>query len=136
VSETALGDHSRPERDPRRYVDSLQVPYLAIPPELVAAGARLGDVAMVVCRSSGASSAAVVADIGPHRKIGEGSMALATALGLDGSPLHGGAGSGIACVLFSGSRRGWPRAVEDFGVQAEALFAGWGATARLQSALA
>jgi hypothetical protein len=28
-------DRSRPERDPRRYLDSLQVPYLAIPPELV-----------------------------------------------------------------------------------------------------
>jgi hypothetical protein len=136
VSETSLGDRSRQVRDPRRYVDSIRVPYIAVPPELLGIGARMGDVAMVVRRATGASSAAVVADVGPHRKIGEGSIALAAALSLDASPRHGGASSGIACVLFCGSRRGWPRTVEDFSGQAGTLFSGWGGVNRLGTVLA
>jgi hypothetical protein len=109
VSTTALVDPSHPLRDPRRYIDSLHIPYLSIPPELETAGARLGDVAMVINRSTGASSPVILADIGPRRKIGEGSIALATAIGLNSSPRHGGTASGVVCILFTGSGRGWPR---------------------------
>src|SRR5258708_7102128 len=31
VSQTALSDHSRGVRDPRRYVDALSVPYISLP---------------------------------------------------------------------------------------------------------
>jgi hypothetical protein len=136
VSTTALVDPTRPVSDPRRYVDSFSLPYLSIPPEFRTAGAHLGDVAMVVNRRNGLQCPAVVADVGPRRELGEGSIALASALGLDSSPRHGGISSGIACVLFYGSRKGWPRSNADLSVQSVTLFSAWGGTDRLNSAIA
>jgi hypothetical protein len=133
ISTTALVDPTLPEDDPRRFVDAESVPYLAVPPELLHTGAHLADVAMVVRAATGTRSPAVVADVGPRRKLGEGSVALANALGIDSNARHGGAGAGVACVLFSGSRRGWPRALDDITAQAEELFAEWGGMARLAS---
>lgn len=111
VSTTSLIDRSRPRRDPRRYVDSTRVPYLAIPPEILRLGVKLGDVAHVAYKDR--SSPAVVADVGPRGKIGEGSIALAVALGLDGSPRRGGTSAGVECAVFCGSSRGWPRTEAD-----------------------
>lgn len=119
ISTTSLIDWSRPRRDPRRYVDSSRVPYLAIPPEVLRLGIKLGDVAHVAYRNF--TSPAVVADVGPRGKIGEGSIALAHALGLDPSPRHGGTAAGVECVVFCGSTRSWPRTLDDIAAQVAAL---------------
>jgi hypothetical protein len=112
VSPTALCDGAFGERDPRRYVDASKIPYLAVPPELRPLGCKLGDVALVTY--GGQSSAAIVSDIGPKGKIGEGSIALHQALGADPfrrKPKHKltGIDSGVSVMLFAGSTKGWPR---------------------------
>lgn len=84
VSTTSLADRSLPSGNPRRYVDSAAVPYIAIPPELLQLGAKVGDLVRV--SAQGNRVWAQVADVGPRRKIGEGSIALAVALDLQLSP--------------------------------------------------
>jgi len=130
VSTTALVDSVLPVRDPQRYVDACTVPYVSIAHDLLG-GARvhLGDVAMVCygARRSGA----VVADVSPAGHYGEGSMALADALGIPQSPRTGGCSRGVTWIVFRESRRGWPRAVAEFQVQAEELFAAWGGEAEI-----
>jgi len=122
VSPTSLVDRSKAITDPRRYVDSNRVPYLAVPRELLTLGVGLGDVAWVEFR--GKSTAAIVADVGPRGKIGEGSIALARALGIPHSPRHGGTGAGVAVTLWPGTSHGWPREAVDIDAQVAALRAG------------
>lgn len=131
VSTTALVDKRYVSGDPRRYLDSEKIPYIAVPPELVKHGVRLGDLAFV--SKGGRSSFAVVGDIGPRRKIGEGSIALAVALGLslsdrmariigyENPPGSSGADrkSGIKFVIFTGSSPGQGKPIEVAKVQAD-----------------
>jgi hypothetical protein len=119
ISTTSLVDRSRQRTDPRRYVDSSEVPYLSVPRELLGEGVHLGDVARVEYK--GRTSAAVVADVGPRGKVGEGSMALARALGINDSPVRGGVESGVSVTLWVGSSKGWPRTVEDIATQVASL---------------
>ena len=125
VSQTALEDPSKRDSDPTKYVDASAVPYLSIPPELERwQGARLlcvGDVAIVTYR--GLSSPAVVADVGGHGKLGEGSCALARALGLDPSPKDGGIGGGVSVVVWRGSSKSWPRSWQSVVEQVAGLMA-------------
>jgi hypothetical protein len=120
ISTTALVDHSRKQTDPRRYVDSETVPYISIPKELREQGVKLGDLAMV-CRAD-KRCAAIVADVGPKGKYGEGSCALAHALGIPDDPRKGGCSSGCKYVIFPGTSKGWPRS---FAEQAEQLYVAW-----------
>ncbi len=132
ISTTALGDRSKAANDPRRYVDSTQVPYIAIPPELIALGARKGDLSMVVYGA--AEVGAIAGDVGPRGHIGEGSIELARQLGAPGiSPKHDRIEAGVSFVLFagSGSSPGWPREVGEFSAKAAALFSIWGGRGRL-----
>lgn len=128
VSTTALQDSSLPPTDPRRYVDATQVPYLVLP--FVAAirelGISLGDFGMVVNRASGQRAGAIFADVGPTDNLGEGSIALADALGVPSDPSVGGASGGIVWVVFPGSGNGAPRDVATIASEAEALFAAFG----------
>ncbi len=134
VSTTSLVDHSKAASDPARYVDSSSVPYLSIARDLLTYGCRLGDVAMVFYGS--AECGAVVADVGPPRKYGEGSIALAEALGIPSAPRNGGVSSPVVSyVVFAGSARGWPRTVFDFQAQAHTLFTAWGGLERLAEVL-
>lgn len=66
--------------------------YIAIPPQIIAGvkGIVLGCQATVTNTKNGKSTAAVVGDIGPHRKLGEISIACAVALGIPSSPTSGG----------------------------------------------
>lgn len=121
ISPTALVDRSFGVRNPKRYVDASKVPYIAMPPDLRAIGARLGDVAMVFY--GGRSCAAVVADIGPRNKIGEGSPALAKVLGINADGRNGGTSDGVSFYLFAGSALGWPRSNNEVRIQAEQLYA-------------
>jgi hypothetical protein len=130
ISQTALIDRSKAVTDPRRYVDSRTVPYVSIPSELLASKGgplHLGDVCMVSYGDR--QCAAVVGDVGPHGRYGEGSIALAKELDINPSPRHGGCDSGVTFTIFIGSSKGWPRTVEEFSEQATELFGQWGAAA-------
>src|SRR5947207_206279 len=69
---------------------------------------------------------AVYGDVGPANKIGEGSIALAAALGVPSSPKSGGVGHGIVYIVFPASAQTWPLSqpeIDQYGAQ---LFAKWG----------
>ena len=108
ISTTALVDPNWPARDPRKYVDARRVPYIAVPKALLSAGVRKGDLCLVECGAL--RSAAIVADVGPAGKIGEGSPALATALGIPAGR-SGGCRDGVLYRVFIGSaeKLPWPR---------------------------
>lgn len=73
-------------------------------------GVGVGD--LVICfYKNGASCAAIIGDMGPDFKIGEGSVKAARALGIDPDPTNGGlqrVPPGVAHVVFPGSRRLMP----------------------------
>ena len=130
VSKTALVDSRYPSGDQRRYVDASRVPYLALGRDVLQGyGAALGDLAVAVYK--GAWSPAIVADIAPRGHRGEGSIALADALGIPSDPRRGGVSDGVTYLLWPGSRTGWP---SDFAPTAAALFDRWGGLSRATEA--
>jgi len=138
VSTTALVDGTRPRADPNRYVDASTVPYVSLPsPAIKHFGVTKGDLAMVLNGKNGQFSSAIVADVGPATQIGEGSVALATALGLSGDASHGGTSSGIVWVVFPGSAASpaWPRALDEIASSASALLGAFGGVAPLLTSL-
>lgn len=66
--------------------------YIVVPPAIIhgVKGVVLGCQAHALNLRNGLSSDCVVGDIGPHKKLGEGSGALAKALGINPSPTIGG----------------------------------------------
>jgi hypothetical protein len=84
---------------------------------------------------SGNMAYALVADLGPKDKLGEGSMALADALGISSSPKKGGVSAGLAYVVFPGSGNGKPRSVEEINREGERLFNTVGGAAQLKVCL-
>jgi hypothetical protein len=137
VSMTALYDPDNPNRrDPRRYVDAANIPYVVLHPRALR-HARLGDFATVVNLENGKISGALVADeSAPNLPFGEGSMALAGALGINSSPRHGGKSGGIAYVIYPGSGNGKPRSLEEINAMSEQLFEGWGGSDKLNACVA
>jgi hypothetical protein len=132
VSTTALIDPAYPSGDPRRYVDSEQVPYLSVPPELIhGMGVRKGDLAAVYYK--GTICFAVVADVGPHGEIGEGSVALAQALGIPSSARDGGCSGGVRFAVFTGSSQGWPRSNGSISGDGSVILEHWGGVGRLSA---
>jgi hypothetical protein len=92
----------------RSSLDPAQIPYFVLPLGFEGRhpGVRLGDVAAVIYR--GRVAYAIYGDEGPPQKIGEGSIALARALGIDADPVVGGADEGVEFVVFPGSGDGSP----------------------------
>ena len=141
VSPTTLADPDKNETDQARYVDSETIAYLALPVQTLkrmasAAGAApiaLGDLAFVRNRSNGKTAFALFADAGPANKIGEGSIALAEALGIPSSPRRGGATDGVEVVIFPGSGNRRPRPQPEIDREAGARLAAWGGEARLRA---
>lgn len=82
-----------------RSLDPTRVPYVVIP--LGYTAARNGELVMV--EYGGRSVLAVVGDRGPRHKFGEGSMALAVALGINPSGTSGGVGSGVKYTFLGQS---------------------------------
>lgn len=121
VSTTALFDKKKKKNDPHRYVNSLTVPYVVVPPELVSFGIKMGDLCLVSYKDK--TMAALVADVGPRGKIGEGSMALANALGIKSSPKNGGVKSGVSFNVFLKTSKGWPRTMEELASEVADLSA-------------
>jgi len=125
VSTTSLEDPNCDRKDPRRYVNAEAVNFIVLPGRL-GLGAKLGDFAVVIRPATGVYDYAVYADVGPASKIGEGSIALAAALGVPSSPKSGGVAHGIVYIVFPGSAQGWPLSqpeIDQYGAQ---LFARWG----------
>lgn len=77
------------------YVDSETVPYVAVPPQVVRGVREIVLGCLAVVRYGGNKCRAVVADVGPRNKVGEGSIALARALGIPSSPRSGGVAANV-----------------------------------------
>jgi len=92
ASKTAYKIPGMDADDPKAYIDSETVPYIAIPPQIRrnARGVVLG--CLCECRNvrSGVVVTGMVADIGPRSKFGEVSIAMARMLGINHSPRNGG----------------------------------------------
>src|SRR5580704_10303825 len=137
VSTTALYDRANPNpRDPHRYVDAANIPYVVLHPKALRY-ARLGDFATVLNVHNGKVSAAIVADeSAPNLPVGEGSIALAEALGINSSPRHGGQDGEVVYIIYSGSGNGGPRKLEEVLANSNQLFEAWGGLDRLNACLA
>lgn len=134
VSATALYDPGNPNpRDPRRYVDAVKIPYVVLHPKALK-HARLGDFATVVNLRNGRLSVAIVADeSAPDLPVGEGSIALAKALGINGDPRRGGQDADVAYVIYPGSGNGKPRSFQEMVETSMRLFKTWGGLTKLKA---
>ena len=111
ISCTSLSDETKKFNDPTGYVDASKIPYIALPKELAdRQGIRLGDFAFVVNLRNGKSSYAIYADVGT---LGEGSIALADALGIPSDARRGGESDGILYLLFPASGNQRPRTITE-----------------------
>jgi len=137
VSTTSLHNAAGSPTTPGTYVDARKIPYIVLPPEFMNQfGVALGDLAMVTNRRNGKTSFAIFADVGPRGKIGEGSVALAHALGVNDDPRHGGTGnSSIAYLVFpkSGLGPGKLRSANEIRKSALRAFRRWGGARRLRA---
>ena len=134
ISPTSLHDATKPSRDPARYVDAATVPYFVLAPEARQKfNVALGDLAIVANGKRGLLVPAIFADVGPHGKLGEGSVSLATQLAINPSARHGGTSADVVYLVFPGSasQPAWPRAADDIISAASALFDAWGGAAQL-----
>src|SRR5260370_33385620 len=132
----SLLDASNPnERDPRRFIDAANIPYVVLP-TVGFKHAKLGDLATVVNLRNGKVAGAIVADeSAPELKMGEGSIALANARGIDSNPRTGGIEHGIAYVVYPGSGNGNPRGSNDFPCTSRRRVETWGALPQLKTSL-
>jgi hypothetical protein len=134
VSQTALEDWTKKATDPARYVDSEKIPFIVLPGDVARmAGARVGDFAVVQNLRNRRSSAAIFADMGPE--LGEGSIALARALGINPDARRGGTYRGVLYIVFphSGNRR--PQPVEEINDTAARLLSECGGLDRINCSL-
>lgn len=123
ISQTSLEDKTKKRTDPQRYVDATQIPYIALPPEVQKnLNVRLGDLAVVINSKNGQRSEAIFADVGNRQKIGEGSVALADALGISSDPRYGGIDDGVIYMVFPGSGNGKPRSRDEISTEANRSF--------------
>ncbi|HWU09574.1 MAG TPA: glycoside hydrolase family 75 protein [Streptomyces sp.] len=112
---TACNPRTDPSFQPRtafqgsdgKPLDSAGVPYVVVPApgplwDHSGSGIKGGGAAAVV--HDGKVRYAVVGDTGPAGIIGEGSYALARALGIDPDPKTGGTASGVTYILFRNSK--------------------------------
>ena len=131
VSTTALVNAGQPDDVPARYVDSDAIPFIVVP-GVERGRALLGDYAFIVNRGNGQSSPAIVADLGPKDKIGEGSIELARRLGIRENPRRGGTSKpDIFYIIFPGTGKSRGQALAKIEQNANELFETWGGMERL-----
>jgi hypothetical protein len=92
VSTTSYVRRRFARTDPRRYINSAEVPGVVVPAFLIqrVPGVVMGCRAEVENTSNGRSACAMVFDAGPGNHVGEGSIALARLLGIPSNPRNGG----------------------------------------------
>ena len=83
-------DRNFPANDPQSYVDAETVPYIVVPNMIIQGVGGIVRGCQAKITYKGKSVDCVVADKGPRNKIGELSIAACNAVGIDGSPRHGG----------------------------------------------
>jgi hypothetical protein len=132
VSSTSLADPHYSRIQQRHYVDSESIPFIVLPLEVIkATGIHLGDFGLATHMSSGKQCFVIFADGGPAGKIGEGSIALASALGIPSSPKRGGTSSrSIAYLAFPGSGSRVPASAAEINTKGAAALAAFGGLAR------
>jgi hypothetical protein len=137
VSTTSLRNVAGSASSPGTYVNAAKIPYIVLPPEFMEQfGVALGDLAMVTNVKNGKSAFAIFADVGPHGKIGEGSVALARSLGLDDNPRRGGTSNpSISYLVFpkSGLGSGKLRTAREINRSALKAFQKWGGARRFMA---
>jgi len=140
VSATALTNQGVQDlKDPRRYIDATKIPYIVLPREAIGGlyNLKLGDLAAVYRPSKQTVAFAIVADIGPRGKYGEGSPKLIEDLGKD--PYHNGrAKRGLpegdaVYIIFSGTGNGYGKTIDEIKAQGEAAFDKWGGLPKLKA---
>jgi len=133
ISCTSLSDDTKHFTDPTGYVDASTIPYVVLPQNVAErGGAKLGDFAVVMNLRNGKSSFAIYADIGT---LGEGSVALADALGISSDARHGGTSGDILYLLFPSSGNRKPRMIGEIQSEGEKLVYRWGGLKDLFSCL-
>jgi hypothetical protein len=119
ISCTSLSDKTKKFDDQTGYVDASKIPYVVLPKDIADRGAaRLGDFAFVMNLRNGKSSFAIYADIGT---LGEGSVALANALGIRPDARRGGQSDGILYLLYAGSGNQRPRTIGEIQSEGEEM---------------
>jgi len=134
VSGTALQDSTKSNEDQKRYVNSEAIPFYVLPKN-IPIPMKIGDFGYVVNRSNNTSSGCIFADVGPKGSLGEGSIALAKAIGIQCDPRSEGSEETYVYVIFSNTSLGWPLDPKFIAEHAKALFAQWGGMPRLQQVL-
>lgn len=139
VSTTTLTNPGAPATSPSRYVDASSVPYVVLPSQRFSKFTstkpiRIGDLAAVYNKKTEQLTFAIFADTGPAAEIGEGSIALANSLGLNGNPKKGGTDSkDIVYVVFPTSGKGEGMKPAEIEAKAKPIFESWGGLARIKS---
>src|SRR5262249_19036103 len=110
VSTTTLTNPGFPRESPTHYADSSTIPFIVLPgggryPRFTSQKLlRLGDVGAAYNIVNGKMCLAQFCETGPSQKIGEGSISLAQALGVNPSPKNGGLDTRqIVYVVFASS---------------------------------
>jgi hypothetical protein len=109
ISPTALYDPNFAETDPRCYVNSEAIPYYVLPQSLMDDyNMKVGDMGYVYNQLTNIGCFAILADVGPEGKLGEGSIALGQKIGLANvSPRDGGIETpNIVYIAFPNSGMG------------------------------
>ncbi len=102
ITTTSLVNRNYSDSETLRYVNSDSIAYIALPKIFMEKwGVVLGDYALVIYQ--GDTACAIVADVGPEGKLGEGSIALARLLGINCNPKNGGLYAGVEYYIFAKS---------------------------------
>ena len=136
ISPSALSDKTKKATDPHRYVDAKNIPYVSLPPKAQFGakkgfnkeGAHQGDLCTVVNMKNNKVVHAIVADSGPREKIGEGSGALAKALGPNKGEFD------LVWIVYPGSHHtpAWPVPLATINTEAARHFEKFGGLAKVK----
>jgi hypothetical protein len=138
ISQTGLEDTSKKIRDPRRYVDAANVPYVVLSGTARQnLRAEFGDYVVVFNTLNNKYAYAMYGDNWPQLKIGEGSIALAKELGINADARNGGVeDSSVVYLVFPKSRTTrWIAEEENRTMRAETQkqFTAWGGIDQLNA---
>jgi len=108
VATTSLVNSAYSSSNPLRYVNSETIPFFVLPTAVVSLGGiHIGDIGYVYNTSTGQGCYAIYADSGPAGSLGEGSIYLATQIGVNPNARTGGTSQAIIdYIIFPNSGSG------------------------------